>query len=93
VIALPGLRPKSPEMTEGPVLVTVVPANTAKGAAVPKLTGDWDAEAADIQPAPPTITITAVIPSARTGAVQRPKSFERDIRITVATSSCNEGRS
>jgi hypothetical protein len=39
VTALPGLTPRSPEMTEGPVLVTVVPANTAKLLAVPNPTG------------------------------------------------------
>jgi hypothetical protein len=69
VIALPGLRPKSPEMTEGPVLVTVVPANTAKGAAVPKLTGDWDAEAAGA-PAALMISTAAATPTAGTAAYQ-----------------------
>src|SRR5690348_10681019 len=38
VIELPGLRPTSPEMTDGPVLVTVLPASTAKVEAVPNPT-------------------------------------------------------
>ncbi len=45
-------------MVEGPVLVTVVPANTANDAAVPKPTGGWAAEAASIPTAPPRITVT-----------------------------------
>jgi hypothetical protein len=39
VIALPGLTPRSPLRMLGPVLVTVVPANTAKLLAVPRPTG------------------------------------------------------
>jgi hypothetical protein len=35
VTALPGLTPKSPLMTVGPVLVTAEPPRTAKAAAVP----------------------------------------------------------
>ncbi|WP_016884815.1 hypothetical protein [Rhodococcus opacus] len=39
VTALPGLTPRSPEMIDGPVLVTVWPANIAKELAVPSPTG------------------------------------------------------
>ena len=39
VTAVPGLTPRSPLMLLGPVLVTVVPARTAKLAAVPRSTG------------------------------------------------------
>lgn len=54
--ALPGLTPRSPEMIEGPVLVTVWPANIAKEVAVPSPTGGW---AADATP-PKMITAVAV---------------------------------
>jgi hypothetical protein len=47
VIAVPGLTPKSPLMTLGPVLVTVVPARTAKLLAVPRSTGACAALALD----------------------------------------------
>src|ERR1700712_4213305 len=36
VTAVPGLRPRLPSRTVGPVLVTVEPASTAKFAAVPR---------------------------------------------------------
>src|SRR5579859_1670349 len=36
---VPGLTPRSPVTTVGPVLVTAVPASTAKGSAVPRDTG------------------------------------------------------
>jgi hypothetical protein len=39
VTAVPGLTPRSPLMALGPVLVTVVPARTAKLPAVPRPTG------------------------------------------------------
>src|SRR5664280_252280 len=45
VTAEPGSTPTSPEMTDGPVLVTVVPARTANGAAVPSPTVGWAADA------------------------------------------------
>jgi hypothetical protein len=45
VTAVPGLTPTSPEITEGPVLVTVWPANTAKDVAVPNPTAGWAADA------------------------------------------------
>ncbi len=36
----PGLAPRAPVMTEGPVMVTVDPPRTAKPSAVPRLTGE-----------------------------------------------------
>src|SRR5665213_678703 len=39
VTAAPGLTPRSPRIVDGPVFVTVVPATTAKLAAVPRPTG------------------------------------------------------
>lgn len=66
VTALPGLTPRSPEMIEGPVLVTVVPANTAKGVAVPNPTGGCAADAT-----PPKTTSPATIPEAITTRSQR----------------------
>jgi hypothetical protein len=47
VIALPGLTPRSPLRTLGPVLVTVLPASTAKLLAVPRPTGATAAPAPD----------------------------------------------
>ena len=46
VTAVPGLTPRSPLITLGPVLVTVVPASTAYDVAVPRPTGAWAATAA-----------------------------------------------
>jgi hypothetical protein len=64
VTELPGLTPKSPDMTEAPVFVTVVPANTAKGVAVPKPTGGWAAEAVGVATNPLEIAKVAVITAA-----------------------------
>jgi hypothetical protein len=47
VIAVPGLRPRSPLSRLGPVLVTVLPASTAKLPAVPRPTGATAAPAVD----------------------------------------------
>src|SRR5665648_417355 len=43
VTEVPGLTPRSPEMIELPVLVTVVPASTAKDVAFPNSTDGWAA--------------------------------------------------
>src|SRR5579864_9441697 len=51
-------------MTEAPVLVTVVPASTAKDVAVPSPTGAWAAHAARIPTTPPRSTIPATIVTA-----------------------------
>src|ERR1700719_5344068 len=40
VTALPGVKPRSPEMRVGPVLVTVLPPRTANVDAVPRATGN-----------------------------------------------------
>jgi hypothetical protein len=59
VTALPGLRPRSPVITLGPVLVTVVPARTAKLSSVPRFgavaaTAGWAAMNMAIAPAAAT---------------------------------------
>src|SRR5207253_11023846 len=41
VAAVPGLKPRSPVIVVGPVLVIVEPARTAKPSAVPRPTGAW----------------------------------------------------
>ena len=66
VTAEPELTPKSPEMVEGPVLVTVVPAKTAKGVAVPRFT-----VVAAATLAAPTAAQMATAPSPSTAAYQR----------------------
>jgi len=68
VTAVPGLTPRSPETIEGPVLVTVVPANTAKDVAVPNPTEDWAAAATGIPAIPLKITMAAMVPTASTAA-------------------------
>ena len=45
VTALPGLTPTLPAICDVPVLVTVVPARTAKGAALPNATAVVEADA------------------------------------------------
>jgi len=64
VTAVPGLTPRSPEITDGPVLVTVVPANTAKDVAVPSPTvgGAADADGAPTAMATITVAATAAVP-------------------------------
>jgi hypothetical protein len=84
VTALPGLTPKSPEMSDGPVLVTVVPANTAKLLAVPNPTGGWAANAGDVPANPQTTTMAAVVPTASTAAANpRRRSPVRATRADV----------
>jgi len=56
VMEVPGLTPRSPLITDGPVLVTVEPARTAKLPAVPRPTG---AVAAAAGPTP-TAAIAAI---------------------------------
>jgi hypothetical protein len=55
VIAEPGLTPTSPVMVDDPVFVTVVPASTAKGVALPRPTVAWAAPAALENPAAMTM--------------------------------------
>jgi hypothetical protein len=89
VTALSGLTPRSPEMTEGPVLVTVVPANTAKDVAVPNTTSGLAADTAGVPPAPPQTTMAALVPSARRtaspAAKERRRRARRAKRIVVFT--------
>jgi len=60
VTAVPGLTPRSPLIALGPVLVTVLPARTAKLPAVPRPTGavaapaGWEAKNMPIAPAAAT---------------------------------------
>jgi hypothetical protein len=67
VIAVPGLTPRFPVMTEGPVFVTVEPASTAKLPAVPSGT----AVAALALPANATMSI--VVSNATTPAKAAPR--------------------
>ncbi len=71
VTAVPGLTPRSPEMTDGPVLVTVEPASTAKDVAVPKPTVDGAADACGVPTTPPKSTMAAVVPAASAPASPR----------------------
>ena len=66
--ALPGLTPRSPEIIDGPVLVTAAPANTANDVAVPNPTGACtDAADATGAPTTPAISPMAVtVPTAST---------------------------
>jgi hypothetical protein len=86
-IADPGLTPTSPEITEGPVFVTVDPARTAKDSAVPNPTGacaDW-ADAGETPATPDMPTIRAATTTARTAPGQGltlPVRAERNSDIT-----------
>ena len=67
VTAVPGLTPRSPEMRDGPVFVTVVPANTAKEAAVPNPTDDC---AADTEVTAPNVHSATTPTMLRTAAAE-----------------------
>ena len=67
--AVPGLTPRSPETSEGPVLVTVLPASTAKEVAVPNPTPGWAAVAVGVRVL--KLTIAAVVATARSAVSQR----------------------
>ena len=84
--AVPGLTPRSPEMIEGPVLVTVVPASTPKDVAVPNPTEGWAAYATGVPTTSPKITM-AVVPTASTTADQRRRRTARTNWITDVTDS------
>lgn len=71
VTAVPGLTPRFPEMIDGPVLVTVVPANTAKDVAVPNPTEGWAADATGVPTTLPKTTTATMVPTASTAANQR----------------------
>jgi len=71
VTAAPGLTPRFPVIWEGPVLVTVLPASTAKDVAVPSPTVDWAADATGVPATSPTSTMAVVAPTASSAAHQR----------------------
>ena len=71
VTAVPGLRPRLPEMTEGPVLVTVLPASTAKEDVVPMFTAACAAEAAGTAITAPRTKRVAVVVTVRTARDRR----------------------
>ena len=60
-------------MTDGPVLVTVVPANTANGVAVPSPMAAW---ARGLTPDAPNAAASPIV-SAATGTVERATSRSR----------------
>jgi hypothetical protein len=66
-MALPGWTPTLPEMTDGPVFVTVVPASTAKDLAVPSPTGLTAPRAAEEKERTATVATTAAEPPANIG--------------------------
>jgi hypothetical protein len=80
VTAVPGLTPRSPLMTLGPVLVTVCPARTAKLPAVPRPTGAVAATAGW------AATNTAMAPAAATGpaASQAKPARRRGARLPIS---------
>ena len=82
VMAEPGLTPRSPEMSDGPVFVTVVPAKTAKDSAVPNPTVDCAAAADDIAPNAHGASSPAMLraPPATINPVQRRTESARVIR-------------
>jgi hypothetical protein len=71
VIAVPGLTPRSPEITEGPVFVTVWPANTANEVAVPRPTELGAAEAGEMFANPSTRSAAPAAPITRVLSIQR----------------------
>ena len=89
VTAVPGLTPRLPEITDAPVLVTVVPASTANEVAVPNPTGACT-DAAKATGAP---TIAApspmalMVPTASTALTPRRGPWPRIIRVTDITNS------
>ncbi len=82
VTAVPGLRPRSPEMTEGPVLVMVAPARTANDVAVPNPTTGWAADAAGVPTSPVRNIMTSAVPAASTVASHPRTNPVRGVPIT-----------
>jgi hypothetical protein len=80
VTALPGLTPKLPEIMEGPVLVTVVPASTANDAAVPSPTGAWAAAGLTVRAKPLSNTIAASVATTATERKMRARAPTRAVR-------------
>ena len=77
VTVVPGLTPRSPEMLEEPVLVTVVPASTAKEVAAPNPTEGCEAHATEVPDIPTKITTAALVPTANAALTQRRRRHER----------------
>src|ERR1700722_14410347 len=71
VTEVPGLRPRLPEMTDGPVLVTVVAPRTEKDDVVPIETVGWAAEAAGTAITAPRTSRVAVVVTVRTARDRR----------------------
>ena len=96
VIADPGLTPTLPEMVDDPVFVTVVPASTANGAALPRLTVDVAAEATLANAAPKSVTTDVAINSQPTvmpwRSGEEPDEDRADIGIESSFKSHKSGR-
>ncbi len=76
-MAVPGDTPTSPETTDGPVFVTVVPASTANEPAVPSPTVGGAAEAVDVPARLPMSIRSAVTPTT--------SKADSELRILVRT--------
>jgi hypothetical protein len=66
VTAVPGLTPRSPWMMVAPVLVTVLPARTPKGLAVPRFTAATAAPAMDCVAMITAMAVATIRQAART---------------------------
>ena len=87
VTAVPGLTPTSPVMIDGPVLVTVEPASTANGVAVPNPTGACTdaANAAGAPTIPATSPMAVMVPTAITALTPRRGLSPRATPVTDVT--------
>ena len=85
--ALPGLTPRSPEIIDGPVLVTAAPANTANDVAVPNPTGACTdaADATGAAAIPPTRPMAVMAPTASVARTLRRGLSPRVTRVTDIT--------
>jgi len=63
VTELPGLTPRSPVITDAPVLVTSVPPSTANGVAFPSPTDVGEADADGTSTAPAKMIIPVAVPA------------------------------
>ena len=87
VTAVPGLTPRSPEITDGPVLVTVAPASTANEVAVPNPTGACTdaADATGAPTIPATSPMAVMVPTASTALTPRRGLSPRATPVTDVT--------
>lgn len=90
VTAEPGLTPRSPVIIEGPVFVTVWPANTANDVAVPNPTGGWAADATPLNISR-TVAVTTVAPATINRLIGRRRG-ELDGNVTGFPSPLNGTR-